>query len=119
MVHEERLSFRRQLRRNMTLPERLLWGQLRGKKLAGLKFRRQHPVGPYVVDFFCAERQLAIELDGEPHFDGDGPARDRRRDAFLQTERIRVLRFTNPDVLRDLDGVLDAIADQATWNARI
>lgn len=71
----------RQLRRDMSLPERLLWRELRGKP-AGLKFRRQHPVGPYVIDFYCASAKLGIEIDGIAHDMGERPERDMRRDVL-------------------------------------
>ena len=97
----------RQLRHDATIPEQLLWGRLRNRGLAGLKFRRQHPVGRYVADFYCHEYQLAVELDGESH-DARG-AYDAKRTEFLSQQGIRVLRVLNDDLLRDLDEVLMAI----------
>ena len=86
--------------------ERLLWRQLRNRGLAGLKFRRQHPCPPYVLDFYCAELHLVIELDGGQHYDEAGLAKDRVRTAYLRRQGLEVLRFSNLDVLENLDGVL-------------
>ncbi|BBE00056.1 endonuclease domain-containing protein [Sphingobium amiense] len=94
----------------MTLPEVLLWQQLR-ERPAGLRFRRQHPAGHYILDFFCPRHRLAVEVDGEVHGGGDAPARDAMRDAWLAGEGIRVLRISATDILRDLDAaVLHIIA---------
>jgi very-short-patch-repair endonuclease len=104
----------KELRRESTFPERLLWSRLWGKRLAGLKFGRQHVVGAYFVDFYCAEAQLVIELDGRSH---DGRAAyDRQRTEFLQREGLRVIRYSNDDVLEDVDAVAEAIARHAGWS---
>ncbi|MEN3749824.1 endonuclease domain-containing protein [Sphingomonas sp. HF-S3] len=95
----------KQLRRAMSLPEVLLWRELR-KRPGGLKFRHQHPAGPYILDFYCAEVDLAIEVDGEVHGRGDRPERDGVRDAWLHERDVRVLRILASDVLRDLDAVI-------------
>ena len=99
----------RALRRSMTLPEVLLWQQLR-KKPDGVHFRRQHPAGGYVLDFFCATANLAIEIDGEAHNRSDRPERDSRRDEWLNSQGVRVIRIPAADVLKNLDGVLKYIA---------
>jgi len=105
----------KQLRSDSTFPERLLWSRLRGKRLVGLKFRRQHAVGPYFVDFYCAVAQLVIELDGRTH---DGRAAyDRQRTEFLEREGLRVVRYSNDDVLEDVDAVAEDIARHAGWSA--
>ncbi|WP_068072835.1 endonuclease domain-containing protein [Novosphingobium lentum] len=96
----EALTAARKLRRQMSLPEGLLWQQLRMRP-AGLKFRNQHPVAGMVVDFYCASRQLVVEIDGISHDMGDNPVRDLRRDAFLQSLGYRVVRILAADVLRD------------------
>ena len=98
----------RKLRRDMSLPEVLLWQRLRGSK-AGLKFRRQHPIGDYVVDFYCREAALVIEVDGEAHSHGDRPTRDDRRDGFLEMNGYKVLHIPASEVLADVDRVADAI----------
>jgi len=102
----------RELRRTMTLPEVLLWRELR-KRPMGLKFRRQHPAGRYVLDFYCAARRLAVEVDGEAHSRGDRPERDRVRDEWLAREGVRVCRVSAVAVLRDLDGVVRYIVGVA------
>jgi len=99
----------RTLRREMTLPEVLLWQALRRRQLDGLLFRRQHPVGPYVLDFYCPAHGLAIEVDGAAHDGADRAARDRRRDAWLGAQGIRVVRFPAVDILRETSR-LDVLA---------
>lgn len=103
----------RKLRQNLSLPEAMLWQQLRSKIL-GFKVRRQHPIGPYVVDFFVREVRLVIEIDGEAHNRADRPERDASRDTYLRESGYRVLRIPAVDVLRNLGGVLEGIAAQAT-----
>jgi very-short-patch-repair endonuclease len=98
----------RQLRRKLSFPERLLWGRLRNGRCGGVKFRRQQPVGPYVVDFFCADARLVIELDGMSH---EGQAEgDEIRHRYLEAQVFRVLRFSNKTLLKDMKGVVKAIA---------
>ena len=89
----------RRLRRDMTLPEVILWQALR-KQANGLKFRRQHPSGVYILDFFCSDARLAIEVDGEAHNRGDRPARDEARDAWLRAAGVETLRIPASDVLK-------------------
>ena len=98
----------RRLRSTMTKPEIALWAVLRDRP-SGLKFRRQHPLGPFVLDFYCAAARLAIEVDGMAHDLGGNPARDARRDRWLQAQGIGVLRLTARDVLGDPDATLVAI----------
>lgn len=93
------------LRRTMTLPEVLLWQELR-KRPAGLRFRRQHPAGTYVLDFYCPAVKLAIEVDGEAHARGDRPLRDAIRDAWLGAQGVRVVRIPAAEILSDLAGVV-------------
>ncbi|WP_174298058.1 endonuclease domain-containing protein [Sphingomonas bacterium] len=104
--------FARQLRRSMTPPEPALWFALR-RNDADLRFRRQHPAGDYVLDFFCAPARLAIEVDGEVHGRGDRPARDAARDAWLQVRGVEVLRYPARDVLMELDLVVRQIVSTA------
>ncbi|WP_019342587.1 endonuclease domain-containing protein [Stutzerimonas stutzeri] len=102
----EQRHFARALRHQLTDCERLLWRQLRNRGLAGFKFRRQHPWSPYVLDFYCAELRLVIELDGGQHYDDAGLAKDRVRTEYLRRHGLDVLRFSNLDVLKNLDGVM-------------
>lgn len=97
----------RALRRSATRAERTLWALLRGRRLQGAKFRRQHPLGPYFVDFFCEEARLVVEVDGAHHF--PPPRRDRVRDALLRAAGLTVLRFTNHEVLTQPERVLQHI----------
>ncbi|WP_307348279.1 endonuclease domain-containing protein [Caulobacter ginsengisoli] len=103
----------RDLRKSMTLPEVMLWQAVRANRLNGLKFRRQHPAGPYILDFFCAERDLAIEVDGGVHGDPDQIAHDQRRDAWLRERGIVVLRLPASYVVQGLSGVLEMIGQAA------
>lgn len=102
----------RKLRKNMTLPEVLLWRELR-KRPSGLKFRRQQAVGPYVGDFYCHEAELLIEIDGEAHSRGNGPEWDARRDSQIAAQGARILRIPAREVLHNMEGVLAHIVDQA------
>ena len=101
---------RRDLRRDSTDAEMLLWKCLRDRRLEGLKFRRQYPCGPFIIDFYCAEKSLAIELDGGQHFAPAAQAYDERRTAFLRREGIVVIRFQTDLVFRELTVVLECIA---------
>src|SRR5215210_3323458 len=107
-----RIAQARYLRKASTPAERLVWGRLRNRQLYGYKFRRQHPIGERVVDFYCAEARLAIELDGSGH----GYARQQRADTFrsaeLQEEGVRVLRFWNDEILSDVGWIIEAILFQ-------
>ena len=99
----------RGLRQNMTPAESRLWAALKRQQLAGLKFRRQHAVGRFILDFYCAECRLVIELDGDSH--SDQRAYDEVRTRELNKDRLKVLRFDNPDVFEHLDVVLEAILE--------
>ncbi|PHQ82745.1 MAG: DNA methyltransferase [Phycisphaera sp.] len=97
-----------QLRAETTLPERLLWSKLRSKQLLGFRFRRQHPLGPYIADFYCHETALVIEVDGQRHV-GERKLRDMDRDAWMHERGIDVLRFTSYQVRDELDVVCATI----------
>jgi len=103
----EALARVRQLRRNATEAEKMLWQHLRGRSLEGHKFRRQVWIGPYIADFLCNEAALVVELDGSQH--ADSADYDAARSAYLEERGFRVLRFWNNDVLGDIDAVLIAI----------
>jgi very-short-patch-repair endonuclease len=100
----------RALRRDSTNAERIIWAALRAHRMNGASFRRQVPVGPYIVDFVCHAAKLAIEIDGGQHFEIDQQKRDARRSAFLNNKGFRVLRFNNYDVMTNRVGVLEVIA---------
>ncbi len=98
----------KRFRRELTKPEFRLWQHLRTSP-GGHRFRNQHPAGPYILDFFCARANLAIEVDGFAHDTGDRPERDARRDAWLAENRVDRLRFAASDVLKDVTEVVNAI----------
>ncbi len=105
---DERMRERaRALRGGMTEAEQRLWRELRGRRFEGLKFRRQKPLGHYIVDFVCLERSLVVELDGGQH--AEQVVYDRQRDAWLNSQGFVVLRFWNHDVLQQTDTVLERI----------
>jgi very-short-patch-repair endonuclease len=103
----EKTNLARHLRRNNTIAEQRLWNRLRSRALHGIKFVRQEPVGPYIVDLVCREQRLIIEVDGGQHAEN---SRDAVRDRWLQDRGYRVLRFWNNDVIGNVEGVLEAIA---------
>ena len=110
----EFLDFARRLRKNQTDAEKLLWKILRNRRLLGLKFRRQQPAGPYTLDFYCHDCKLCVELDGGQHYTSEGQQEDKDRTAFLATRGIRIIRFSNLDVLQNIEGVLLKIAQETT-----
>jgi very-short-patch-repair endonuclease len=110
MDHATSLLRRRRLRLRSTIAEAALWSTLRGRRVAGFKFRRQYPCGPFILDFFCARRRLAIELDGGQHHDSRARAHDARRNAYLAAHGITVLRFPCDQILRNPASVLTVIS---------
>ncbi|HJT25635.1 MAG TPA: DUF559 domain-containing protein [bacterium] len=102
-------STARKLRQSMTDAERLLWSKLRRRQLAGVCFYRQRIIGGYIVDFYCSKASLIIELDGGQHFHGAVKGTDIVRDSFLNSRGLRVLRFGNHQVLKNLEAVLEEI----------
>ena len=100
------LQERAQIEARAVAPEKLLWVRLRG---SGIRFRRQHPVGDYILDFYCASARLAVEVDGFAHDTGDRPQRDDTRTSWLPNERIEVLRIPAKDVLANPDTVADSL----------
>ncbi len=99
----------RRLRRDLTDAERKLWYRLRAHRLAGLSFRRQAPCGPFIADFLCAAAHLVIEVDGATHSTDEEMAYDAQRDVWFADNGYRVLRVSNEDVHRNLDGVCETI----------
>ena len=108
MRERQKRDAARVLRRNMTDAEQALWRHLRHRQLAGHHFRRQCPIGPYIVDFACLGRRLVVEVDGGQHCES---TRDRRRDGWLRSQGFLVLRFWNNEVLEQIEGVCDMILD--------
>jgi len=110
--NEKLKEISRQLRENMTDAERCLWAKIRMKQLQGYQFYRQKPIGDYIVDFFCPRARLVIELDGSHHLVGEMIEYDRIRDDYLSSLGLRVLRFTNTDVLTNIEGVVENIENE-------
>ncbi len=100
---------RRSLRKIMPSAEVLVWNKLRAKQLFGYKFRRQYSVGPYILDFYCPEFRLAIEIDGDSHTDAEQKY-DKQRQSFIESFGIHFLRFTNSQVYESIDSLLELIA---------
>ena len=98
----------------MTPAERMLWFELRNRRLRGAKFKRQQPIGHYIVDFVCNEPKLIIEIDGGQHGIDASKADDLVRTQWLEARGFRVIRFWNPDVLQNIEGVLSAISEELT-----
>ena len=99
----------RTLRKSMTDAEKLLWSKVRRKQLKGKQFYRQKNIGNYIVDFYCAASNLVVEVDGAQHYTKEGRAKDRGRDAYLQNLGLRVVRFSDTDVLKHTDAVVERI----------
>ncbi|MCS3745640.1 DUF559 domain-containing protein [Xanthomonas sp. 3793] len=109
MRHAAKTGFAKHLRREMTAAEHALWYRLRDRRLLGFKFRRQFPIGPYIVDFVCLAQALIVEIDGSQHL---LPRADAARDVFLHRRGFQLLRFWNNEVLVRTDAVCDAIAQR-------
>lgn len=101
---------RQHLRNNMTETEVMLWSRLKGKQLLGYKVRRQYGVGNYVIDFYCPQLKLGIEVDGESHFTRKGLNHDKNRDDYISNEGIELIRVTTTDINDNLDGVVEYLA---------
>jgi len=99
----------RSLRRESTGAERIVWAALRAHRLNGASFRRQAPIGPFIVDFLCNDAKLIVEIDGGQHFEAEHLACEARRDAYLRAKGFRVLRLNNHDVMTNRIGVLNVI----------
>jgi very-short-patch-repair endonuclease len=110
---KETVENARRLRRNLSPPEARLWSRLRARPPGAPVFRRQHPIGVCVLDFYCAKARLAVEVDGIGHDLGDRPHRDFRRDAWLPAPGVAVLRIPASEVMRTTDDVVDVIVRAA------
>ncbi len=105
-------DFARANRMNTTNAESKLWAYLRNRNLFGFKFRRQHQIGYYIVDFICIKKNLVIELDGDQHYVGQGPGYDQVRTSYLNSRGLRVVRFTDYETLTNIDGVIVTILEE-------
>lgn len=103
----------KRLRKTMTKAEVMIWQHLRKRQIHNFKFRRQCPIGPYIVDFACLDLKLAIEIDGDSHASDRGIARDGVRSSYLQENGWHILRFWNVDIYENLEGVVEAIGQTA------
>ena len=99
----------KELRKNMTESEKVLWEEIRNRKLGGLKFRRQHPISTFIADFYCHEQKLVIELDGEIHDNEESQEYDEGRTAEMEYMGITVIRFRNEEVMNSINRVLNEI----------
>ena len=100
------------LRNNSTLSEVLFWNEIKGKQILGYQFLRQKPIGNYIVDFYCPNHKLVIELDGAQHFTLQGKQMDKERDQNLSEWGFRILRFKNSEVTSNIESVLDRIRER-------
>jgi very-short-patch-repair endonuclease len=91
--------------------EGLVWNRIKSKQLLGYKFRRQHGIGPFIVDFYCPKKKLVVEIDGDTHYTPEALVYDETRSSFLREQGIQIMRFTNLDVWENLDGVIEAIME--------
>ena len=107
--NKELKQYSRELRKNMTETENLLWSKIRRKQLKGYQFYRQKVIGNYIVDFYCPKANLIIELDGSQHYSVKGEINDRNRDAYMEKLELKVLRFSDREVFKNLKGVLETI----------
>ena len=107
----DKITFAKHLRKNQTDTEKLLWFQLRSRQFEGLKFRRQQPIGKYIVDFVNFDQKIIIELDGSQHLTNKGLAKDSIRTKFFINQGFKVLRFLDNELLTNLNGVLTIILE--------
>lgn len=105
------------MRSSQTKAEKVLWDKLRAKRFHDIKFRRQVPIGIYIADFMCAKYRLVIEIDGGSHAREGGGEYDEHREEYLKSRRLRVIRFSNRDVLNNLGGVLKKIYETARFSS--
>ena len=105
-------KFARHLRRNESDAERKLWYKLRSRQFENLKFRRQHPIGKYIVDFVSLDKKIVIEVDGSQHDKSRNLENDKQRTSWLESEGFRVIRFWNNDVLLNIEGVVARIIEE-------
>ena len=106
------LKHKKRLRYEMTPPERYLWKYLRSRQIHGLKFRCQHGIGPYIVDFYCPEKAVAIEIDGDTHTEEGQKIKDKQKEEYFSALNIRLIRYTNRDVLQNLEGVIEDMLEE-------
>ncbi len=106
------IRLRRDLRHNPTAAELAFWSHIANKRFINFKFRKQHGIGPYIVDFYCAQKKVIIEIDGDTHATDKGPERDKNRTAYLESLGYKVIRYNNRDVLNNASGVFEDLAQK-------
>ncbi len=110
LIYNKNLKqYSRELRKNMTDAERLLWSKIRGKQLGNYQFYRQKIIGRYIADFYCPKAKLVVELDGGQHYSCSGEEKDAVRDSYMVSIGLKVLRFSDRDVINHLNGVMEKI----------
>ena len=102
------------LRKNMTIAEKMLWGKLNNKQLMGLKFRRQHPINQFIVDFYCHSLKLVVEIDGDIHMKEEVFERDKGREHVLRNFGLNIVRFANSEVITDVESVILKLKEKVT-----
>jgi very-short-patch-repair endonuclease len=110
---------RRSLRRNVTKAEILVWSKLRARQILNCKFQRQYSIGSYILDFYCQEKKIAIEIDGDTYAGNKADIHDSKRTSYLNSFGIQALRFTNFEVFENLNGVLEKITEHFSLNQKI
>ena len=110
-------DFARRMRKHPTAAEQALWRVVRNRRLAGVKFRRQHPFGPYILDCYCPAARLVVEVDGDSHADDEAKRRDLERTEYLKRRGLLVLRFWNVELAEDEEAVIDRILSECTRRA--
>jgi len=104
------ISYRRKLRKDLTSAEKLFWSKVAHKQFFNLKFRKQHGIGPYIVDFYCSEKALVVEIDGDTHAGVENKERDEKRTKYLKSFGYSIYRYQNADVLTNVNGVMEDLA---------
>ncbi len=111
---EKKIILARNLRRNSTIQERRLWNLLKNRQFYNLKFKRQQPIGNYIVDFICVEAKLIVEIDGGQHNSDENIVLDQIRTEYLNSLGYKVVRFWNQDIYRNIDGVLERLYEEVS-----
>ncbi len=112
MEGKNKTELRRRLRYRSTKPELLIWQKIRNRQLNNSKFRRQHSIGPFVVDFYCPEKSLVLEIDGDSHATKRGREIDVERTAYIESQGYKIIRYHNKDVLENLEGIFDDLLNK-------
>ncbi len=111
LINQSQVKNKRQkLRNNLTKPEEVLWYYIRKRQILGIKFRRQCSIGKYIVDFYSFEKKLAIEIDGDSHFESkEAEKHDKDRTKFIESQGIQVIRFFNTDIMKNIEGCIEVL----------